>query len=375
MIAMSWLARLSNIFRQHVISQRISEEIEFHLRERVDELMQQGMPEEKARALATRQFGNPTLQKERTRDMDLLGWVEALGKNLRYGFRMLARDLGFTTVAVFTLALGIGINTSIFSLISDRLLKPLPYKDVDRIVMVRETSLNDPREWNGAAVPNFVAWRDLNHVFEYIGTSNEASLSTMEEEPERLIGLRIQYGYLEALGAKPIVGRLISPVDCKLGNGEVVLLSHKLWLRRYGGDPNVLGKIIPAGMRNFTIIGVLPPDFQAFSLTSLQPEVEFWIPYEFTNTHLQSGSRYLSVTARLKPGVSLDQAQAEMSRIASNLAQANPKRNKGWGVTLVPITEAAIGDVRKPLLTLQGAVAFVLLIACANVAGLLLARL
>ncbi len=169
------------------------------------------MSEEEARALATRHFGNPTLQKERTREMDLLGWVEALGKNLRYGFRMLARDLGFTTVAVLTLALGIGINTSIFSLISDRLLKPLPYKDADRIVMVHETPLNNPREWSGAAVPNFVAWRDLNRVFEDIGTVNDASLSTNEEEPERLIGLRVQYGYLEALGAKPLLGRLISP--------------------------------------------------------------------------------------------------------------------------------------------------------------------
>ena len=372
---MSWLTRLSTILRRDVVSQRISEEIEFHLNERVDELMEQGMPEEKARALATRQFGNPTLQKERTREMDLLGWVEALGQNLRYGFRMLARDPGFTTVAVLTLALGIGINTSIFSLISDRLLKPLPFKDVDRIVMVHETPLNNPREWNSAAVSNFVAWRDLNRVFEHIGTVNDATLSTAEETPERLVGLRIQYGYLEALGAKPILGRLISPADCKLGNGEVVVLSHKLWLRRYNGDPHVLGKIIPAGLRNFTIIGVLPADFQSFAFGSLAPEVEFWIPYEFTGTHMQSASRYVAVTGRLKPGVSLEQAQAEMTRIAANLAQANPKLNKGWGVTLVPITEAAIGDARTSLFTLQGAVGFVLLIACANVAGLLLARL
>ena len=132
---MSWLTRLSNIFRREEVSERISEEVEFHLHERIDELIEQGMPEEKARALATRQFGNPTLHKESTRDMDLLGWVETLGGNLRYGSRMLARDRGFTTVAVLTLALGIGINASIFSLISERLLKPLPYKDVDRLVM------------------------------------------------------------------------------------------------------------------------------------------------------------------------------------------------------------------------------------------------
>ena len=125
------------------------------------------------------------------------------------------------------------------------------------------------------------------------------------------------------------------------------MLSHKLWQRRYGGDPHVLGKIIPAGLRNFTIIGVLPADFQAFGFDSLQPDVEFWIPYEFTNTHMQSRTRYLWVTGRLKDGVSLEQAQAEMTRIAANLAQENPERNKGWGVTLVPITEAAIGDARE----------------------------
>ena len=372
---MSWLARLSNTFRQNVVSQRISEEIEFHLQERIEELMEQGVPEERARELAARQLGNPTLQKERTRDMDLLGWVEAFGKNLRFGFRMLVRDLGFTTVAVLTMALGIGINASIFSLISDRLLKPLPYKDVDRIVTVHETHLNNPRDRFDAAVPNFVAWRELNHVFEHIGTVNDAFLSTNEEEPERLVGLRVQYGYLETLGAKPILGRLISPADCILGNGEVVVLSHKLWLRRYGGDPHVLGKIIPAGMRNFTIIGVVSADFQSFAFGGLAPEVEFWIPYEFTNTHMQSATRYVAVMARLKPGIPLEQAQAEMTSIASNLAQANPKRNKGWGVTLVPLKEAAIGEARKALFTLQGAVAFVLLLACANVAGLLLARL
>jgi len=371
---MSWFKRLRNNFRGNTISQRISEEIEFHLEERVDELIEQGMSAEEARALATRQFGNRTLHKETTREMDLLGWVEALGKNIRYGFRMLARDRGFTTVAVLTLALGIGINTSIFSLISNRLLKPLPYKDVDRLVMVRETRLDVPED-RTAAVSNFVAWRDRNRVFEHIGTSNDATLSTMEEEPQRLIGLRVQYGYLEALGAKPILGRLISLEDCKLGNGEVVVLSHQLWQRRYAGDRHVVGKVIPAGMRNFTIIGVLSPDFVPFSFDSLQPEVEFWIPYEFTNTHMRSHARYLWVTARLKDGISLEHAQAEMTRIASQLAKENPEKNRGWGVTLVPITEAATGDVRKGLLTLQGAVGFVLLLACANVAGLLLARL
>jgi putative ABC transport system permease protein len=372
---MSWFARLSNIFRQDQVSQQISEEIDFHLLERVDELVQQGVPEKEARAQAARQFGNPTLQKEQTREMDVLGWIEALGKNLRYGSRMLARDPGFATAAVLTLGLGIGINTSIFSVISARLLKPLPYEDADRLVMVRETRLDDPRRGEPAAVSNFIAWRERNRVFEHIGTVNDASLSTIEDEPQRLIGLRVQHGYLEALGAKPVLGRLISATDCIFGNGEVVVLSHQLWQRRYAGDPHVLGKIIPAGLRNFTIIGVLPPDFQSFAFNSLQPDVEFWIPYEFTKTHMQSRTRYVGVIGRLKNGISLEQAQAEMTRIASNLAEEHPERNKGWGVKLVPITEAARGNMRQGLLTLQGAVAFVLLLACANVAGLLLARL
>lgn len=372
---MSWFTRFVNSFRAHRVSEQISAEIEFHLQERVDALIEQGMSEQEARALAKRQFGNPTLQKERTRDMDLLGWIEALGKNLRYGSRMFVRDPGFSAAAILTLGLGIGINSSIFSLISDRLLKPLPYKDSDRIVMIRETRLDDPSQRNLAAVANFVAWRELNTVFDRLGTSNDATLSTYEQEPERLIGLRVQHGYLETLGAKPILGRLISPTDCILGNGEVVVLSHHLWQRRYGGDPKVLGKIIPAGLRNFKIIGVLAPEFQSFAFDSLQPDIEFWIPYEFTKTHMQSRARYLWVTGRLKDGISLEQAQSEMTRIAANLAQQHPERNKGWGVTLVPITEAVIGDARRPLLTLQAAVAFVLFLACANVAGLLLARL
>ena len=372
---MSMFRRFANLFRRDAVSQRIAEELEFHLQERIDELIEQGVPAEKARALAARQFGNRTLVQEQTRAMDLFGWLETLGQNIRYGLRMLARDRGFTAIAVLTLALGIGINTSIFTLISDRLLKPLPYRDAGRLVMVREISLVDPGRWTPAAVANFVAWREHNNVFEHLGTSNDATLSTAEETPERLVGLRIQYGYLEALGAKPILGRLISPHDCQLGNGEVVVISHRLWQRRYAGDPQVLGKVIPAGLRNFTIIGVLPSDFQSFAFDRLDPDVEFWIPYEFTNTHMQSNARYVWVMGRLEPGVSLEQAQTEMSRIAANLAQTQPQRNKGWGVSLVPITEAAIGDARRSLFTLQGAVAFVLLIACANVAGLLLARL
>jgi hypothetical protein len=182
-------------------------------------------------------------------------------------------------------------------------------------------------------------------------------LALSKWNPNAWPAFRVQYGYLEALGAKPMLGRLISPADCQLGNGEVVVLSHKLGNAAMAQIRLYWERSYPPGMRNFTIIGVLPPDFQSFAFNSLQPDVEFWIPYEFTNSHMQSRARYVGVTGRLKDGVSLEQAQAEMTRIASKLAQENPERNKGWGVRLVPITEAATGDVRKGLLTLQGAVA------------------
>jgi putative ABC transport system permease protein len=363
------------MFRSQTAERELAREVDSHLKLLQEDFERRGLSPNEAQLAARRAYGGVELAKELHREARSFLWIEQFFRDLRYGGRMLVRDWGFTAVAVITLALGIGINTSIFSLISDRLLKPLPYKNADRIVMVHEIPSNNPRQWSGAAVANFVAWRDRNHVFEHMGTVNDAFLSTNEEEPERLIGLRVQYGYLEALGAKPLLGRLISPTDCILGNGEVVVLSHKLWLRRYGGDPHVLGKIIPAGLRNFTIIGVLPADFQSFAFGAVAPELEFWIPYEFTKTHMQTGARYLGVLALLKPGVSLEQAQAEMTRIAANLAQEDPRRNKGWGVAVVPIREAAIGDDRKGLFTLQGAVAFVLLLACANVAGLLLARL
>src|SRR5437660_1710140 len=343
------IARLFCMFRSGTAESELAREVDSHLKLIQEDFERRGLSPNEAKLAALRAYGGVELAKELHREARSFLWIEQFFRDLHYGGRMLARDLGFTAAAVITLALGIGINTSIFSLISDRLLKPLPYKDADRIVMVHETPLNNPREWSGAAVPNFVAWRDLNRVFEHIGTVNDASLSTNEEEPERLIGLRVQYGYLEALGAKPLLGRLISPTDCVLGNGEVVVLSHKLWLRRYGADSRVLGKIIPAGLRNFTIIGVLPADFQSFAFGAVAPEVEFWIPYEFTKTHMQTATRYLGVTALLKPGVSLEQAQAEMTRITANLAQENPKRNEGWGVTVVPIREVAIVNVRNGL--------------------------
>ncbi len=294
--------------------------------------------------------------------------METLWQDLKYGARQLARNPGFTIVAVLTLALGIGANTAIFSVVNAVLLRPFPYREADRVMVVVET-LNNRR--GGVTAPNFVDWREQNTVFEKMGAATGASFNlTGEGDPERLPGALISADYFPVLGVQPILGRLFLPEEDRPEANRVVLLSHALWQRRYGAAPTILGQTVVLDREPYTVVGVMP---RALELTPGSSRL--WVPLALGPRELSAtGSHTLRVIARLKAGVSPERADAEMKTIAKGLEQKRPWSNTGWSVTLIPLPEQLVGNVRSSLLILLAAVGFVLLIACANVANLLLAR-
>src|SRR5215211_5135963 len=298
-------------------------------------------------------------------------WLADLLHDLRYAVRLQRKNPGFTIVAVIALALGIGANTAIFSVVNTVLLRPLPYKDPEGLVMVWEdaTKQGYPRETPAAA--NFVDWRDQNQVFEGMAAISDESFNlTGAGDPERLEGRRVSANLFPLLGVDPQIGRVFSVSEDQSGSQRVVLLSYRLWHRRFGGDPGIVGKSLTLNGEIYTVVGVMPARFQFPSSDN-----QVWVPIAFTPEQVASRNRhYLEVFAKLKPGVTLAQAQTEMSTIATRLQQQYPDENEDLGAVVTSLHEHLVGDIKPALLILLGAVGLVLLIACANVANLLLAR-
>ncbi|MEK6301903.1 MAG: ABC transporter permease [Acidobacteriota bacterium] len=300
--------------------------------------------------------------------------METLFQDLRYGARMLLKQPGFTLIAVIALALGIGANTAIFSVVNAVLLTPLPFAEPDRLTIVYETNLQRGSTRSPASYPNFADWRDQNHAFERMSSYHLADfILTGEGDPALIQGAVVNADLFPLLGVAPILGRSFLPEEDKPGDtGRVVMLSHRLWQTRFNADPNMPGRSLVLDGKHYTVAGVMPAGFQ-FPIGS--DPVELWstaaIDFEM---FAQRGAHYMQVIARLKPDVTLAQAQAEMDGIAGNLEQQYPDENSHRGVNLVPALESMVGDVRPALLILLGAVGCVLLIGCANVANLLLAR-
>jgi putative ABC transport system permease protein len=363
----------------------IVEELSQHLEDRYEHSLASGATEEAARRAALQELkegdllGREVRRTERPARRETLApgstaersMFKDIWQDLRYGLRALRKRPAFTAVAVVTLALGIGANTAIFSVVNTVLLRPLPYKDPERLVMVWEdaTKHGYPRDTPAAA--NFVDWREQNKVFEGMAALADQSFNlTGVGDPERLEGQRVSANLFNLLGVEPKLGRGFLPEEDAPGAGRAVILSHGLWQRRFGADPKVVGRALDLNGQSYTVVGVMPQDFQFPS-----PEAEVWVPIAFTQRQAASrGNHYLEVVARLKPGVSVEQAQAEMSTIASRLQQQYPEQNTDLGAAVVPLHEQVVGDIRPALLVLLGAVGFVLLVACANVANLLLAR-
>jgi putative ABC transport system permease protein len=291
--------------------------------------------------------------------------------DLRYAFRQLIASPGFTAVAILTLALGIGACTAIFSVVNGVLLRPLDYPQPDRIVIIRETNLPQFPEFS-VSPPNYLDWQKQTKSYSYLAAYGGAQINlTGEGEPQRLIGVGATADYFKVYGVQPVLGRMFLPGEDVTGKDHVVVLSNPFWQRVFGGEKNVIGRSIQLDGEPYTVIGVAPPDFGQAS------KVDLWKPLAFSpeeRSNKYRGAHYLSVIGRLKPGVSVTQAEAELKLLAAQLARQYPDSNKGWSVFVSPMLDYSVRDVRVVLYVLLGAVGCVLLIACANIANLLLAR-
>ena len=299
--------------------------------------------------------------------------MSTLSQDIRYGVRMLTQKPGFTLAAVLALALGIGANSAIFSVVNAVLLRSLPYEEPNQLTMVLSTKRQDSRLSGSASYLDFVDWSNQNQVFERMAAfRNSGYTLTGTGEPERINGARASASFFPLLRVQAFLGRTFLPEEDK-GKGErVVLLSHGLWQRRFGGDPNIVGQSLTLNANNYTVVGVLP---EGFTFPIEVEKADMWTPLALDGELLeQRGAHYLKVVARLKPGVSSQTAQAEMTTIASRLEEQYPEDNTNRIVTIFPLYEQLVGGIRTALWALLGAVGFVLLIACSNVANLLLAR-
>jgi putative ABC transport system permease protein len=354
------------------------EELAFHIESRVSEFRALGMSEEDATAEAMRRFGD--VQRTRSRLNEIVELQEqdrrranmwdALQQDLRYAGRALRRNPGFTLVAVVTLALGIGANTAIFSVINGVLLRPLPYREPDRLVRLFTSFASEPRY--AVSQPEFMDYKGLTQVFENAAAFSGASLTlTGDGEPERLRGIAMTKDFLPVLGITPLYGRNFEAQEGREGNEPVIIVTHDLWQNRFGGEQSLLGRVLQVNGRSRRVVGILPPGVTAY-------RAQAFIPH-FINPDSLAGraSNYLSVIARLRPGMSVERAKAELEsltrRNGEQYRQTYPI-SMGYGATAVPMLDEMVGDIRLPLLILLGAVGLVLIIACANVANLLLAR-
>ena len=348
----------------------LEKEIQHHLRMAADDRVERGASMRDAQAGARREFGNVELARQTARDVWGWRWLEDLSQDMRYGARMLRKSPGFTAVAVLTLMLGIGVSTAIFSVVNAVLLGHLPYKDPSGLAMIWGTNARRGPGGFSVSPGDYFEWRQRNTAFEDIAASydNEVTL-TGSGNPQMLIGYNFSANYFSILGVAPELGRTFTAEEDRAGGPKVAVLSDTLWRSTFQGDSQVVGKMITLDGEPYTVIGVMPPGF------AYPPRTQLWMPVGLSASAAEDYQHhYIRVMGRLKPGVSVEQAQAQMTNLAAQLAAERPSTDTGNGVAITPLRKELAGDIQTPLLVLMGAVGFVLLIACANVASLLLAR-
>jgi len=361
---MFWRKRNTSDFRDEIAS---------HLQMETERLREQGLTEDDARAAARRAFGNVTQAQERFYESRRWLWCDHLWQDLRFALRMLSNSPGFTATVVLTLAFGIGASTAIFSAVYTVLLKALPYPQANRLVMVYE-NVQLPTYQNRRNTPspgNFSDWSVQNTVFENMAAYTSRSFNVAGNgEPMRLEGELVSAGFFSTLRVNANLGRVFSPEEDRPGNSQVLVIGDALWRGTFASDPHVLGKKIFLDDQTYVIVGVMPPGFHF-----PDPDDQLWAPLALSpDERINHGSHYLNVFARLKPGATIAQAQTQMNLMARRLTELYPDSNTGVAVAVVPLLEDIAGPVRPALLVLLGAVGLVLLIICANVASLFLAR-
>ncbi len=372
---MSWLKQL---FSRRKLYGDLSEEIREHLEEKIEELVAGGMLRKEATYAARREFGNVTLAEEDSREVWRWAAMEDFFMDVRFGARMLRKNPGFTAIAIVTLALGIAANSTIFSMVSAWMLRPPSIKDPARVIMILST--NPAKGWgwdqNPVSVPDFVAWRGQSHSFEDMAASEwewgDFAL-TGEGEPEWINGTRVSASYFDVLGVPAALGRTFLPGEDQPGHDREVILSDGLWQRRFGSDPKVTGQVVSLNGEKCTVIGVMPKGYRLGYYGTAQ----LWTPLVFSPQSALPAARQdrsLRVLARLKSGVSVAAAKAEMAALAQRSEQTYPGTSKGWGATARPLQQYMADQVRPLMRLYVGAVIFVLLIGCANIASLQLTR-
>ena len=361
-----------SVVRRSRLEGEMDSELRFHIEACAEDLIRRGVPREEALRRAKVEFGGMERVKEEGRDARGLGFLDTFSQDLRFSARLLRKSPGFTTIAVLTLAIGIGANTAIFSVVYGVLLDPLPYRDPSRLILLNETT---PRVGTvSVSDPNFLDWRAQSHTFSQMAAVHQVGFNLSGiSQPESIGGEAVSPNFLSLLGVRPLLGRDFDASEEKSGAAPVVMLGYSLWQSHFGSDPSAVGRTVLFDGRSFTIIGVLPPNFRWTERVQFLEPIGTWVAANSDAT--DRGARGdMVVVGRLAPATSLTSARSEMEGIAARLAKQYPGANDQFGVALRPIREAFVGDMRIAILSLFGAVICVLLIACANVANLLLVR-
>jgi predicted permease len=368
MIGSSFIQRLMASLRGHRLDRELESEVLAHLELAERDAMAQGMTREEARNTARRGFGGIAQMQEEHRDTRTVFWVETALRDLRRGVASLKRDPAFTAVAVGVLALGIGANTAMFSLLDAALLRPMPFPEPDRIVRLWETP--SPTTHNSVNAGDFMDWKRMNTVFAALSAESSTTATlTGRGEPERLPAKLVSADYFQVFGGDAQLGRTFATGEDQPGAEPVVVLSNAAWRTRFGSDPVILNRKLVFDGEPHRVVGVLPRG--AFD----RDGAAFWKPLVFTPAQRTRGTHWLLVSARLRPGKSLKQAQQEMLAIDAQLTDLSPAWKRSWSVAVEPYDQFLLrGTLRRSMYVAFGAVILVLLIACANVANLLLAR-
>jgi putative ABC transport system permease protein len=362
-----------NLFHKDRVDQEFTEELQAYLDMLTETKIRQGVTPQEARRNALVELGGVEQVHEKVREIRMGHFIETAWRDVRFGVRALVHSPVFSVVTVLSLALGIGANTAIFSVVNGLLLRPLPYPESERIVDVWHTPPQQSfpgLDRFSVSPANYLDWKAQSSVFDQIAvyTYTGFSLST-SNDPLPLIGAAVSSDFFSVLRTNPMQGRTFTPDEEGPGRDQVVVIGQGLWQRAFGANPNIIGQTLTINSRSFTVVGIMPAGFE------FPREAELWVPlaWDDKDRQIRSMHDYL-VIARLKQNVSQGQAQAEMSTISSRLEQQYPEANKGWGAVVIPLREDIVGDIRPALLVLFCAVGFVLLVACANVANLMLAR-
>lgn len=364
--------RIRSLFRRKAVETDLEDELRFHCERQLEKYLKSGLAEDEALRRVRMDFGGVDQVKEDCRDARAVRTMEILFQDVRYGLRLLRKSPGFTTIALLTLALGIGANTAIFSVLYGVLLRPLPYKDASRLIVLNEAT---PKVGTvSVSYPNFLDWRAQSRAFSDIVAVHSVGFNLSGvDRPESISGQAVSPKFLSMLGVHPLLGRDFNASEEKAGAGAVVLLSYPFWQSHFGGDRNVVGRAMALDGRSFTVVGVLPPEFRWIEKTDLLEPIGVWVTNN--SAYGERGERGDTVAiGRLALSINLTQARAGMEGIAARLARAYPATNDQFGVVLQPIREVFVSEIRPAILVLFAAVTFVLLIACANVANLFLMR-